>query len=175
MRRGAKSARASARRSMTLVEALVVCALLAIAAGLAAGLLGGAAESTAWRRAEAEVVRFDALARMSARTGGAVACSVEPPPDGAPDEPGAALVARPSAEAGGGGGGVLRVAMPEGLLVRMEPGTVAIDALGRSADVAYAVLPAPGAGGARGELRVEVAGATGIARIGRVGEAGGPP
>jgi hypothetical protein len=156
-----------ARRALTLVEVLLCCSIAALAATLAIGALDGTAEASVSRRAETEVLRFDQTARLLARTEGALECVVDP------SRPGD-LVARSRHD----GGIVLRASLPSGCVAALEPSTLGIDALGRSADVVYVIgrVHSDASGSAReaGGLRIAVLGATGQPS-GRPPEQGGAP
>ncbi|MFO0826734.1 MAG: prepilin-type N-terminal cleavage/methylation domain-containing protein [Phycisphaerales bacterium] len=145
-------------RSFTLVEALCVVAIVALAAAMLSGPLLGATESAAWRRAEAQVRRVDALARIAARSGGATRVAIA---DG-----GKSLAA---VRDGDDAVPLATALLPDGFVVAFDPPQaewkLVIDRAGRSADVAY-VLSRRDRG-----MRLAVAGATGqIVRDGAGGE-----
>ena len=144
--------RRGSRRSFTLIEALCVVAILALATAMLSGSLFGATESAAWHRAEAEVRRTDALARIAARSGERTVLVIA--------DDGHTLVATrdPSASP------LVTARLPDGFVVSFDPpqhdARLTVDVAGRSADVAYVLTR-----GDRG-MRLELAGATGqIVRV----------
>ncbi len=140
----------SGRRGLTLVEMLVVIALLAMLATVATGFLSGTAASADRARAIAAVRRVDAMARVLARTTGAV--RLELVDDG--ERIATRLAAAPASS-----DAEWTTVLPEGTTLgllrdRLMP-AVEIDATGRSIDFAY-VLNLDS-----GEVTLDVAGRTG--------------
>lgn len=118
------------RRAFTLIETLVVVVVIALAAALGAHSLSSASRSAQWKAAEAAVARFEARARLYART--------DAPVEIALFVDGSTLVARAR-----DGATVLVLDLPSstGATLVDDNGTpiavLAIDRLGRSRDATY--------------------------------------
>lgn len=138
------------RLGLTLVEMLMVIALLAMLSATATSVLSGMSASADRARAVAAVRRVDAMARALARTSGAV--RIELVDDGR-------RIATTLASAPASSDAEWTTALPDGTTLgllrdRLMP-AIEIDATGRSVDFAYVLTLASG------EVALDVAGRTG--------------
>lgn len=141
------------RRGLTLVEVLVVAAVLAMAAGTLSVALRGSAEGAEWHRAIGEVRHLDWMTRIRARvdgpslivlTDGGLASSVQS------SEAPIAAVSAPAGVAI-----AIRGVRGEGTAGGQSRSCVVVDGAGRSESVSYVLR------GARRAVSIPVSGHTG--------------